>query len=58
MMFRTVLIVVILCGLIAAPPAEATGLILHEFGTPDVGLVSTGCSARAYSIATLFEDLA
>ena len=36
--------------------AQASGLILYEWGTPDVGLASAGYAARANDASTLFKN--
>jgi long-chain fatty acid transport protein len=36
--------------------ANAAGLILYEWGTPDVGLASAGYAARAQDASTLFKN--
>ena len=52
---RAVLLVTLL--VLAVPTtSHASGLILYELGTPDVGLASAGYAARAEDASTLFKN--
>jgi long-chain fatty acid transport protein len=44
------------CGAALSPSALASGLILYEYGTPDVGLASAGFAARTQDASTLFKN--
>ncbi len=41
---------------ISIQSAYASGAILYELGTPDVGLASAGYAARAQDASTLFKN--
>lgn len=43
-------------GVLGANPAMAGGLLLYEFGTPEVGLASAGWGARAQDASTVFTN--
>ena len=44
------------CGAALSPRALASGIILYEYGTPDVGLASAGFASRASAAATLYKN--
>jgi len=48
--------VALACGATATQTAQAGGIMLYEYGTPDVGLASAGYAARANDASTLFKN--
>ena len=40
----------------AAGPAWAGGIMLYQFGSPDVGLAAAGYAARAQDASTVFTN--
>ena len=42
--------------LVAAPTAQAGGLMMYEVGTADIGLASAGYGARAQDASTVFTN--
>jgi long-chain fatty acid transport protein len=53
---RTVAVLALCAGTLAAGPAGAGGLFVYEVGTADVGLASAGYGARAQDASTVFTN--
>jgi len=45
-----------LAAVFAGGPAWAGGIMLYQFGSPDVGLAAAGYAARAQDAATVFTN--